>query len=245
MSIRVLVRRGAAALVVAASPAACVGSGDIDGRDRGVISPAAHFEWQLHEPKPESPKRVQGDLDLELRASHASAHGELELDPGEEIAFSDTAFTGPAAIDLDWTVDAASLAFRGGFSARERFGLQGIVGLGGQRVGIHLANLTDEVTSYGTLFGAEIHGRPLDRLELYARYTILLGLFGEHTSFLTAMTEEAEAGVRLRVTDALGLFGSWRWWTLRQEREPYSSDDEFSDYRLRLTGPMVGVYCWF
>ena len=54
------------------------------------------------------------------------------------------------------------------------------------------------------------------------------------------MTDEVDVGARYRFTERLGLFAAWRWWTYRQEGDEDTSLSVDNDYRLKLSGPMVG-----
>ncbi len=186
----------------------------------------------------ENASRVAVELDLH----HASGTGSQSLGVSQLIDFGGIQFNGPAQVEEDYDLLAASLAIRVGMNdptERSRFGV--LLGLSIQDFDLHVkagtVSAEDNRRSIGPLFGVEGSLEVYSWLDLYGRVTQAIG-FSDATSTLGLV----ELGLSVRPYPHVALTGGFRRERYTQPRlltQMMGFDDTRIDLKLR--GPVVGL----
>jgi hypothetical protein len=221
-------------LLAALAVAGCQFPVDYEGRDKGVFFPAFRASFQAQPTRkaagdhpPES-----GTLFIDVDISGGRGSSSQRLSAGEFISIDGTDFNGPTTVTGDWKLTLGSVSSRSGWE----FGMgriQGFAGLGVSHLEIELsdpgARESDTATSLGPYFGVRGEFDPLKRLSIYGQVGLM---FGWGSGAMASMSA-AEAGLRFKPIDQLGIFAGYRQWGYRREG--------FSAIDLEMQGPVLGV----
>lgn len=195
--------------------------------------------------------RTEGDenksrMAVELDLHHASGTGAQSLGPSELIDFGGSQFTGPAEVESDYDLLAASLAIRAGLNdPTDRSRIAVLLGLSVQDFGLRASAGTvsaeDHRRSIGPLLGVEASLEAYTWLDLYGRATQAIGL-----SDATSTLGLVELGLSVRPYPQVALAGGFRWERYTQPRfltQMMGFDDTRIDLKVR--GPVVGLHVNF
>ena len=183
---------------------------------------------------------------VELDLHRASGTASQSLEASRLIDFGGVQFTGPAQVEADYDLLAASLAIRAGLNAptdRSRIAL--LLGLSVQDFDLHLdagtVSAEDDRRSIGPLFGAEGFLELYSWLDLYGRVTQAIG-FSDATTTLGLV----ELGLSVEPFSHVTLAGGYRWERYTQPRLA-SQIIGFDETRidLKLRGPVIGLHIDF
>jgi hypothetical protein len=192
--------------------------------------------------KNENTSRVAVELDLH----HASGTDSQSLGASEVIDFGGSRINGPAQIEEDYDLLAASLAIRAGLDdPAEGARIAFLLGLSVQdfdlQVNAGTVSAEDQRRSIGPIFGLDGALRVYSWVDLYARATQAIG-FTDATSTLGLV----ELGLSIRPYPHVALAGGFRWERYTQPRllsQLTGLDDTRID--LKLHGPIVGLHIDF
>jgi len=190
----------------------------------------------------ENNSRVAAELDLH----HASGTGSQSLGASQLIDFGGIQFTGPAQVEEDYDLLAASLAIRVGLGdPTDRSRIAVLLGLSIQDFDLHVeagsVSAQDDRRSIGPLLGAEGSLAAYSWLDLYGWATQAIG-FSDATSTLGLV----ELGLSVKPYSHVAVAGGYRWERYTQPRlltQMMGFDETRIDLKLR--GSVVGLHIDF
>jgi len=233
----------------------------LEGGDRSVFTPFIRLTYDFvpqNEPVPEESdatgeaqstkkvylsKPVRGRMALEFEFAYASGDSKHAIGYNEMIMLDEVIFIGPDEIEAGYDLYSSSLVFRGGPVIEDILILEGLIGLGLERLDLDLVSgdrrESERITTAGFVAGARLTVRPLDWLEFYgqARSGISYPTVSDVFSLQTSLTS-LELTIAVTPIDHMSLLAGYRNWR-------YQGETLGSEIDLTLAGPSLGVQIRF
>jgi hypothetical protein len=225
---------------------------DVEVEDGSVLFPVVRAVWNI-DPKLGEVESARGDataqrqgvdldramqIAVELDVSKGSGESTQNLSGSEMISFDGVSLFGPTSVDVDFDVTFATAAARFRWPVVPTVSIDGLLGVGLDRLDIKLRDngqsVRDTTTTMGPLVGARVNWQPIDLLGAYGKVFGYVGVVGDE------VVSHLGAEVALTVSPfrQIEIFGGWRVWS-------YEEDRAGSDVELEMSGPIVGLQVEF
>ncbi|MHC4957111.1 MAG: porin family protein [Planctomycetota bacterium] len=211
---------------------------EITTSDGPIVYPTGRVAVSVLPRSTREGKTSYGIGEIEVDLSGGWGDGQQQIDAGEIIRVGDYVRSGPALLNIDYSLFQASAAFRGGWRAKN-WQFLGLGGLGYVRSKVKVNDGVDggevKEDSLGPLLGLQISFEPLKRFDLYGRASLLYTDDNE--------SQQAELGLGYSFVDWGRVFVAYRWW--RYEFEPdtvtIGGNDLTNHLDLRTNGVVLGL----
>jgi hypothetical protein len=216
---------------------ACASPSDgLSGSDDESTFGGLRATWEIPRPTISDGRPPARQWLLEVEAGATSGDFGQALGAGQSLTIDGVTYSGPGAVQARF--DVQQLAVDGRFRVRNAvgLGLDAIAGLGFTRLDLETASFGASADldqqGLGPVLGTGVFFELPPRLRFYAELTWQAAFVGSGD---VADVQVFDAGMDLRLTEALGLTLSWRDFAYREERDGAESDLDLNASGPRLT----------
>ena len=183
-----------------------------------------------------------GNLTIDIEATGAEGEMSEQLFAGDRFELGNEVITGPADLDIEYSLALGSVAFAASLFLPSGFAFTGILGVAYTQLELDvdagLSSIDETIWGFGPLIGGKVGWYPHHAFGFYAQASNRASFPDE---FDWVSVDLIDVGFELVPTPGLALFGGYRWLSYEGEFDDFHSHDHDSDLDLEFEGPMAGL----